>query len=152
MPLSISQTSIVNSGAQPLGSSSFQINGNITPVSTASSLRTSRNLTNSASVISVSEEGRIESPFVSISEQAANLSNQNQPLPASETIDQLPGQIRNLNQQQQQIRVRQEDLAQQERSIEQEINLLQRKELEINRKRFELQRQSSIGSIINLQI
>lgn len=153
LPISMNQPSALTSNVQPSASATIQVNGNISPIDTRSNSIVPSATSANTPLVSVSQEGQIESPFVSISQQASDLNNQNQQLPDNaQPVDQVPRQIRSLNEEQQNIRVRQDDLAKEERAIEQEINDLQRRELEINRKRFELQRQSSVGSIVNLQI
>jgi len=95
-------------------------------------------------------EPTLESPYIKITEQSAdsnNLNKQNLTQPAA--IDQKPQQIQALNQQQQNIDVRQAELNKQEQAIEHEISQLQQKEIEINRKKFQLQQ--STGNLLNTQ-
>lgn|GEM_PF-3128519 len=104
-------------------------------------------------VVQVSDEGSIESPFIDISRQnAENQSVAAAQITDSQTVDNTPRQIRELDNEQQNIQSRAELLEDEEQAIEREINELRRKELEINRRRFELQRQSSLGQFINLEI
>lgn len=107
-------------------------------------------------IISVNEQGGIESPFIDITQEiSTNQSNSlAQALPG--TVNQTDrtnnNQLRELISEQLNIQERQQSLESEQQEIEQEIDRLQQRELEINRKKFELQRQSSLGNIINISI
>jgi hypothetical protein len=92
----------------------------------------------------------LESPYIKITEQSADTNNlDKQDLPQATTVDQKPQEIQRLNQQQQEINVRQSELTEQEQAIEREITQLQQKEIEINRKKFQLRQ--TTGNLLNLQ-
>lgn len=118
-----------------------------------------------APLVTVNEQEQLESPFVTITQQAAELSQQtvSQPDPVSPTSDLVdPDKItsdssatinqalQGLNQQSSQVRERRSELESQATEINNEIRELRQKEQEINRKKFQLQN-ASIGNRINLQ-
>jgi chromosome segregation ATPase len=104
-------------------------------------------------LVAVTEEGELQSPFISITQQSSqNLAVSEQRPEGLPQQDLAAQQIQRLSGQQQDIRARRESLEEQEQEIEREINQLQQKESEINRKRFQLQQQTSLGQFVNLQI
>ena len=154
MTISLNTSNVVSTTTTVFSSSTADTSQLNTSTPGAISPQNARAGIQPAPIVKVNESGRLESPYVKITQELSDNANRKLPAtqPAISTSKTSTSKlIQNIVQQQQAVEVRRESLEKEQSVIESEINKLQKQELELNRKKFQIQQQKSIGDTINLK-
>jgi len=109
--------------------------------------------TTPSTTINISEQSQVTTPFIEISETAAQ-NQQPQVSNSGETprVDSNRSAINAVDGQRKEVRSRKQSLSQEQRTIAQAILKLEKKEAELALKKLQLQQQSSVGNLVNISV